>query len=350
MSLISRVKKNLTHSISAILLITGLSFTPNHSEAIDLPCTDCCSFGMMNMMSDAGLMAYSMADMMSNMCQSMPFFGMFCPDINQMAGSFFSGVLEDPDLTLDLLQCADGNPSLLEWMLHIMDENPELLSQMGYYMGETGDGQSKGCQLGEQFTDMALHHNNLKNFFFAKINDDLYDNLGRNMLCKTETTRNVAQLISKNATDVMTPTSAFSQVFMNIGTPSSDTDGNEVANERVFNSVFSDVTAASDFLSAMGQLEPQMSQAFMDFIFLGKMNIPAVTCHPRDYLCEDQAASQVEHSSQSYHNLYAIMDGFANGVAPAYVLDAEHPPVPDSPEPANALFGSFMGMLVDQQG
>ncbi|MCW8930001.1 MAG: PPC domain-containing protein [Gammaproteobacteria bacterium] len=347
---VARAKKKITRSISVILLMVGFSFSSNHSEAIELPCTDCCSVGMMNMMSDAGLMAYSMADMMSNMCQSMPFFGMFCPDIDQMAGSFFSGVLEDPDLTLDLLQCADGNPSLLEWMLHIMDENPELLSQMGFYMGETGDGTSKGCQLGEQFTDMALQHNTLKNFFFEKINNDLYDNLGRNMLCKTQTTKNVGQLISKNATDVMTPNSPFSQVFMNIGTPESDTDGNEVANERVFYSVFGDIDAATDFLNAMEKLEPQMSQAFMDFIFLGKMTIPGTTCPSWDYSCEEQAATEIEHNNQAYHNLYAIMDGFVNGVAPHYIMDSEHPPVPDSNEPANALFGRFMGMMIDPQG
>ena len=348
--LVSRTKKIITRSAVTILLITGLTFTPNQSEAIDLPCTDCCSAGIMNMMSDAGLMAYSMADMMSNICQAMPFFGMFCPDIDQIAGSFFSSMLVDPDLTLDLLQCADGNPSLLEWMLHIMDENPELLSQMGFYMGETGDGTSKGCQLGEQFTAMALRHNNLKSFFFAKIDNDLYDNLGRNMLCKTKTTVNVARLISQNATDVMTPDSPFSRVFMNIGMTESDTDGNEVANERVFYSVFGNIGAATDFLDAMEKLDPRISQAFMDFIFLGKVIVPEVTCPSWNYSCETQPATEILHNNQAYHNLYAIMDGFVNGVAPYYVMDSDHPPVQDSSEPANALFGRFMGMLIDPQG
>lgn len=349
-NLISRTKTRFTHSASAILLIIGITFSPNQSQAIELPCTDCCSAGMMNMMSNAGLMAYSMADMMSSMCQSMPFFGMFCPDVDQMAGSFFSSVLEDPDLTLDLLQCADGNPSLLEWMLHIMDENPELLSQMGFYMGETGDGSSKGCQLGEQFTAMALHHNYVKDFFFAKINDDLYSNLGRNMLCETETTSNIGRLMTQNATEIMTPTSPFSRAFMKIGTPESDTDGNEVTNERVFYSIFGNIGAATDFLNAMEQLQPEMAQAFMDFIFLGKMIIPGTTCPSWDYSCEEQPATVIEHTGQAYNNLYAVMDGFVNGVAPYYVMDSTHPPVPDSSESANALFGRFMGMLIDQQG
>ena len=170
------------------------------------------------------------------------------------------------------------------------------------------------------------------------------------MLCKTQTTRNVGQLISQNATDVMTPNSPFSKVFMNIGTPQSDTDGNEVTNERIFTSVFGNIDAASDFLDAMGKLEPEMSQTFMDFIFLGIITVPGITCHPRDYRCEGQPASEIEHYNQAYHNLYAVMDGFVTGVAPYYVLDENHPPSPDSNEPANALFGQFMGMMIDQQG
>ncbi len=69
-----------------------------------------------------------------------------------------------------------------------------------------------------------------------------------------------------------------------------------------------------------------------------------------DRYCEETPATEVQHGNQAYLNLYAVMDGFVTGVAPHYVMDEDHPPMPNSPEPANALFGRFMGMLIDQEG
>ena len=133
------VKKQLKGAIFAVTLGAAIPVT---SQAIELENPNMCSSGITNMMSDMGLMAYSMANFMNGFCKSMPFFGMFCPDLDKMAGSFFSKVLQSPDLTLDLLACADQNTSMLNFMLHVIDDNPALLSQMGNYMGQTGDGDT----------------------------------------------------------------------------------------------------------------------------------------------------------------------------------------------------------------
>ena len=366
--LTAKMSKGLCTLLAGALL-AGASLGPvNKAEAMQLPCKECCPSSIMNMMTDMGLMAYEMADFMNGMCQMMPFFGMFCPDLDQMAGNFFSQVLRDPQLTMDMLACADGNDAMLAWMLKVMHENPELLHQMGTYMGMTGDGNSAGCHLTEQFTDMALRHDNLKSFFFAKINDHLYQNLTKSMLCNTDTAVNIGELMAANAQEQMQPGTPFVNAFMNMGAADNDNDGNELANERMFYAIFSNIDSANDFLDGLQSLggdSPELVGAFMDFIFLGKQQVPATTCQPWQtqgrwvYVngewvyqpgCVEQPASELIHGNQAIYNQYAIMEAFVTGVAPYYVMDPDHPPVPDSSVPANALFGRFMSMLIDAEG
>jgi len=345
-------KGYLRKSLSIILLamvfsLNNVTFNPSKANAMDLPCEECCSSGIMNMMTSMGMMAYDMADFMSGMCQMMPFFGMFCPDLDQMAGEFFSGVLDDPELTLDMMYCADGNSAMLSLMMKVLDENPELMRKMAYIMSlnESED----ACHFTEKFTDMALNHDNLANFFFAKIDDNLYESLTYSMLCEDrQTTENVALLMEENAEEQMQPDTRFAQVFMNIGLPDDDSDGNEMSNERLFYSVFGNINAANSFLNGMEKLEPQIMGAFMNYIFLGTQDVPEVTCEwweEQYYGCEPQAAGQLTHENQQYHNMYALMTGFNENIAPGY--DETLPPDPSSDVPANALFGRMMGMMID---
>ena len=160
-------KKNLRILLGSLIISCAL-MAPAQSYAIDLENPNMCSSGITNMMSDMGLMAYSVANFMNGFCQMMPFFGSFCPDLDAMAGSFFSKILENPDLTLDMMACANANSGMLSFMIHIMDQNPYLLRQVGSYMEQTGDGTSQGCELGEALTQMALNHSNMKTSYLPK--------------------------------------------------------------------------------------------------------------------------------------------------------------------------------------
>jgi hypothetical protein len=327
---------------------------PIQSHAIEIENPTVCSSSITNMMSDMGLMAYQMADFMNGFCKMMPFFGSFCPDLDGMAGSFFSKVLDNPDLTLDMLACADGNSAILSFMLHVIDENPYLLTKMGDAMGETGNGASKGCQLGDLFTSMATRHSNLKNFFFAKINEDLYQNYSDNVFyCETDAVLNLSKLIKNNAKQAMNEDSQFGEVLRAIhpaGTSHDDDSGhdhsNHVANERMFYSLFSNVDAGLNFMNGLSQLDQSDQVSMMDFLFLGRIVIEERTCEWWDRYCTPVQAAVNDHPFESSMYMYAMIQAMADGVLPNYQLDAEHPPVADSDVPANALFGQFFPLML----
>jgi len=350
---VSAVKKQFKGAVLAITLGAAI---PATSQAIELENPNMCSSGITNMMSDMGLMAYSMANFMNGFCKSMPFFGMFCPDLDKMAGAFFSKILQNPDLTLDMLACADQNPSMLSFMLHVIDKNPALLSQMGDYMGQTGDGSSKGCTLGANFTEMATRHSNLKNFFLAKINEDLYVNYADNVFyCDTDVALSLSELIRDNPSQSMDVDSRFGKVLRSIhpaGTTHDDPQGHDhtlhVANERMFYSLFSNVQAGLNFMNGLSQIDGADQQSMLEFMFLGRIHIPERTCQWWDRYCTPQEAQTNDHPYESTYYMYSMIQAMADGILPAYQMDADHPPVADSSVPANALFGQFMPLMLDE--
>lgn len=347
------VKKQFKGAVFAITLGAAI---PATSQAIELENPNMCSSGITNMMSDMGLMAYSMANFMNGFCKSMPFFGMFCPDLDKMAGSFFSKVLQSPDLTLDMLACADQNPSMLSFMLHVIDKNPGLLSQMGNYMGQTGDGSSKGCTLGANFTAMATRHSNLKNFFLAKINEDLYVNYADNVFyCETDVAVSLSEIIRDNPSQSMNEDSNFGRVLRSIhpaGTTHDDLEGHDhtlhVANERMFYSLFSNVQAGLNFMDGLSQIDSADQQSMLEFMFLGRIHLPEKTCQWWDRYCTPQEALTNDHPYESTYYMYSMIQAMADGILPVYQMDADYPPVPDSSIPANALFGQFLPLMLDE--
>ena len=324
-----------------IALCAMLGFSAS-SQAIDLTNPNVCSSGITNLMSDMGIMAYQVADFLNSFCKAIPFFGMFCPDLDQIAGAFFAVLLSNPDLTLDMMVCADQNPSMLSFMLHIMGENPELLYQLAGYMGQTGDGTSKGCQLGDILTTMALRHNNLKSYLFAEMDDYVYANLAKNMQCQSDTTVQLSELIARNPQE-LEPGTPFDRTMRRIHTVESDADGTEVSTERMFQAIFNNVEAANFFLDAVEQLPGLEQQRILDFVFLGKTMVTDPTCNPNYSTC---ATTEVIHTNQAYLNMYALLSGFDSGVMSSYVFDPAAPPTPDSEFPANALFGRMAPMLM----
>jgi Divergent InlB B-repeat domain len=353
MGFFKRISKGIC-TVVLVFTLMSMSLMPVNNARADL-LEGMCSNGISQMMSDMGMMAYEWADFMSSMCQMMPFFGMFCPDPSEMAGAFFSAVLDDPQMTLEMMQCADVNSGMLDFMIDTIAKNPELLDKMAWIMRERGEAS---CAFTELFIDMAMGHDNLKDFFFWAIDDNLYDALTYSMSCNVRIPQKMAILVRDNAVEEMAPGTPFANAMMNMGSTGDSDDGNEMANERMFYHMFGDTTAATDFLTALmivGQNSPETMKGFMDFIFLGivqEVTDPGYTCR-EDWdppWCEDEPPTIVvsQHGAQVYYNNYSIIRGFVEGVAPEY--DMSIPPDPSSDNPANALFGNFMGMLVDQEG
>ncbi len=306
-----------------------------------------CSPGLTNLMSEMGLMAYDMADFMSGMCSMMPFGGM-CPDLGDMAAKFFSEVLEHPQLTLDLLDCADVNQGMRSFMLKIMAEHRWLLIQIAEIMKQNQN--ESACLFTEKFTVMSITHEDLRDFFFYFVDNNLYRSLTYANLCDNNTANNVSILMRDYGAEEMQPGHSFGEVFMNLGSVDNSNDGNEMSNERLFYSMFTKIESANNFFAALANMPQEMGGAFMNFFFMGIQNIPALNCTPQEERqgCVPREAITLNHEDQGYYNLYAIINAFYNKIAPLYDIDL--PPDPNSENEANALFGSFMKMLITEDG
>ncbi len=305
-------RKSITGA-ATIAAAAALTFTPvNEARAASV-----CSNPFMNLASSMGMTMFNMASMI-------PFFGSMMQGVStQMAGEFFKVVLADEQMTIDMIRCVKGNSSMIDMMIEVIDANPELLARMADIM-------RNNPEFTEAFTDLALSDSVLARFFFAKINSNLWDGMTKSMVNSTLATRNVATLMKKYAKDQMKSTTPFARLFFNLGTTTNPCDGSEASNERFIFAVFSDITAANSFLAALGTLDANTQKLMLDFVFQAK--IP------------NNDGTFVQHSSQKYYYNYAIIKAFVKGVAPTY--DVTQQPDPKSTNPANALFGNILPMLM----
>ncbi len=276
-----------------------------------------CSAEIMNMASSMGFQMFEMFSWI-------PFFGDM---MNTAAGMFFNQVLESPSLTVAMIRCAKGNPALVSTMIKVVSANPSLLAKMGNIM-------QVSALFTEEFTDLAVKNSSLANFFFDVINDSLYRSMTMPMTGSVVATENISKLMKTYGKNEMQPNSPFAKVFFNLGGTSSSTDDNETANERFFYSMFRHIPAANNFLDTLSTLDSNMQQALLNFVFLGQQ--------------QTQTGAVMEHTSQKYLNNYAIIKAFMKGIAPVY--DTSQMPNPESANPANALFGRFMPMLMQGEG
>ncbi|CAK0769485.1 hypothetical protein CCP4SC76_5180031 [Gammaproteobacteria bacterium] len=267
-----------------------------------------CSSGIANMMSGMGLTMF-------NFFSSMPFIGMM---MNSAAGEFFNQVLNSESLTLEMISCAKGNPSMIQAMIEVISGNPGLLSKMAGIM-------KISTAFTEAFTDLALTNTSLAKFFFAVINKELYSAMTVSMVNSAPATRNVAKLMKTYAKDQMKPTTAFAKLFFNLGTVADDCDGNEASNERFFFSVFSDIEAANTFLATLGSLGVDQQKALTDFVFLATVTSSA-----------GSSANLREQYLFNYAMIKAIMKGIVPNISQT-----------DPKAPANALFGQMLPMLMN---
>ena len=84
------------------------------------------------------------------------------------------------------------------------------------------------------------------------------------MTGSTLATRNISILMERYGKYEMQPDTAFSNVFFDIGGTTDSDDGNEIANEMFFYSMFRDIPSANNFLDTLATLSEEMQQAMME--------------------------------------------------------------------------------------
>ncbi|MBU1432421.1 hypothetical protein KKF91_17930 [Myxococcota bacterium] len=300
----------------ATLTLTLALLAPAPAQA-QLNNPDACSGVMIDMMTDGMVFMYlHTADLCFGMC-------------DQAMGVFFMAVLESSSLTMEFMECAAANPELIDMMIRIIAHNPELLDRMASII-------EQDCAFPAAFIDMASWHDDLRAFFFYVLNDRLYRALTRSMLCQPPfIVETLGEMMELDAAREMRRGRPFWEVYMNMGAPEHDADANEMADERMFYAFMSNPRAAASMFEALSTMGEAEQVAVLDFMFLGRT-------HTRD-------ASQ-ENPRQAFYNIYAITEAFMTGIAPLY--DMNLPPDPRSANPANALLGQMLAILVemDAQG
>ena len=304
-------KNKLIVFLFAAFLFSSLNFYSIDTEAQNLENPDACSSTMMDMME---MMVFPYLNM-SWMCMGM---------CDQMLGEFFSQVLNDPQLTLEFMDCAAQNTMLIDLMIQITDANPELLYKMGIIAGIS-------CEFAEKFTVLAKRHDGMKNFLFAKLDDHLYKNITISLLCEpSDVVENLGDLFRTDAKYQLIPGTNFFYVVTNLGSTNSNIDANELASERMYYTFFKNIYGSNAMLDGLDSLSTENKNGFLDFIFLGKR----LTGYNRSEI----------HEKQRFYNNYAIMLAMVDGLFHSYNI--ELPPDPNSSNPSNALVGRILGLFV----
>lgn len=286
-------------------------------DGMSVPCESCCSSAITNMASQMGYQMYSMFSWM-------PFIGDM---MNTAAGMFFSQVLNNPQLTLDMIICAKGNDAMVQTMIKVVSANPQLLYKMQEIMRQSN-------KFTYHFMDLALINPSLAAFFFDVIHDDLYEAMTHPLVRSQEIRVQMGKLMVQYGKDEMQPNKPFARVFFNLGEAGNDTDGNEIANERFYYAMFGNLESAHAFMDTLEKMDAQSQKAMLDFVFLGKMTT--------------SSGGVVHHANQQFYNNYAVIRALVQSVAPVY--DMTQPPNPESDNSANALFGRMMPSLFSGEG
>lgn len=270
-----------------------------------------CSDAILDMMSDGFVFAYM---------NGAPWCFGVC---DQAMGTFFMQVLNSKPLTLDFMECAYNNPELQDVMIRIAGTNGEVLYKMGEIMGID-------CDFPASFVQMAEAYAPMKNFFFSVLNDHLYQNLTRALLCEPPAIgRGLGRILQGDAAREIYPARPMWEVLMNLGEPGLNADANELADERLVYGFFRDVESATLFFDALETMGATEQQRVLNLLFLGQTFT---------------RVGEVVHDDAAFFHVYAMTQAFVEGVAPSY--DPTLPPDPASANPANALLGRMLQMLV----
>lgn len=236
----------------------------------------------------------------------------------------FKMMLMSGTMTKLMLRLAIQFPILTSVMIHVLSSYWGITKRMIPYL-------MYDKEFGELFAQLAYEQPKMAHFFFQNIDAPLYDALTHAMLLSQKTTERMAIMMNWYAKAYLVipsqenPYDAFTSLLFNTqnnvvqnsdGNMTGHGDGNELANERFYYTLFQSPLATQQFIKAMQQVDAieetgsnglnghQTVVAFMDFIFLGAQNNNAY--EPK----LDMNADRMQGS----FNIFAIAQGMLSGI------------------------------------
>ena len=224
-----------------------------------------------------------------------------------MLAEAFKMMLLSGTMTKMMLRLALNFPILTSVMIHVLNSHWGITRQMIPYL-------KYDREFGELFMQLAYEQPKMAHFVFQNIDAPLYYGMSVAMTLSQETTERMAIMMNWYSEIYFVPPQPasrynnFVRLLLNTGVSieadgvTGHGDGNELANEKLFYSLFKSPLATQQFIRAMEQMDPMMLGALMDHIFLGQQRNPA------------DGSLVVDDQIQGTYNIYAIAQGMLAGM------------------------------------
>jgi methyl-accepting chemotaxis protein len=219
--------------------------------------------------------------------------------IDTIVEEIFTVALNDGSISTDLLIAALGDSAAADAFINSLKENWTLTLKMNPLL-------KSDKSFGERLTELMIARADCAKLIFDQIDQPLYSALTSAMVLSPETTgNNMSKLLNTYAIEqlvVPSDNDALSSLLFDTGTTARG-DGNELANERLLYSIFSNTDSVSEFVAALVKVkenDAETSAVLLDQLLLGGA-----------YNSEANEADV----DQSFYNIYAIARGMTSGIA-----------------------------------
>jgi len=277
-----------------------------------------------------------------------------------ITGAVFDVVLNSDGVTVFMLDQARNSETMTQIMIDALDANWDLTKKMCPML-------QTNSEFGEKFAALAWERKSMADFFFVAVDAPMYGCLTDAMLLSNNdavhhesvehsTNAYMGMLLEKYATTYFIKpeletnpqgygsTFKFASLMMDNGlnvnydsetnTFENHGDGNELANEQFFYSLFKTPGTTDAFVAAMDQLDQDVVTMFMDKIFLGTpgsinteddtvqgyLNIISIGSAMYDGIYGEKNAEGVRVNAYGFGSYTNAFIGFAGLIAPERYL------------------------------
>lgn len=284
--------------------------------------------------SGAGQMGAGMMNMGTSMMGMVPFFGGMAKGMkNSMSSSMMSQILQNPQQTLQALDCAKRNDEMVTMMLQTINSDQSLIYKMGDSMIENG-------AIAKSVMELAIQKPRVGRLLLQKIDPIVFRQLTLSLIKHEGMAYDATYMISQHRHEFLRQGSTLMRVFSGWNTYESDDDGVEDCVEKFIYAVFSNIEAANLFMWTLENIDPKEKEYILDVIFMGRL-----PNHFYDYT--NNRWVDGEFKRQSFYNLYTLI--FALKDALFKELKTATPSKEDFPEEAQKLMQNMMKYMLDKK-
>lgn len=207
--------------------------------------------------------------------------------INESLLEAYRVALESDVISIELIDLAIEYDAFRELLLESLNSgsfNTIIVPQL-----------SQNSHLGEKFLELMKSSKSVSDFVFENLDEKSYIALMKSLMLSKKASLLFSQVLKSNPNYLAEGSSLHKLIFSVNATHG---DGSDNANEMLFTAMFSSSAAVKNTLDAVESLDGNVSDKYLDFIFLGKL----------------EGIDANETITQQYYNLSAVAEGMVVGM------------------------------------